>query len=291
MKWTIDKKHEGMTVRHYLQNVRGFSRRLLRSIKHDGGFIKVNGKPEHLAFLLTAGDVLAVRFPEEKKGVYMQPEPVPLSIVYEDDAILVLNKPAKMATIPSRHHPTGTLANGILHHYKTNDIPYTIHVVTRLDRNTSGLVLVAKHKYSHSILSADQKAGGIRRKYQAIVEGDLAQPKGSICLPIGRKDGSIIERTVTQAGKKATTHYTTVRKTNEHTFVDIELETGRTHQIRVHFAHIGHPLAGDNLYGGSCQRINRQALHCCELILHHPITKKRLVFTSALPNDMAKLFA
>src|SRR5699024_8783810 len=156
MKWTIDKKHEGMTVRHYLQNVRGFSRRLLRSIKHDGGFIKVNGKPEHLAFLLTAGDVLAVRFPEEKKGVYMQPGPVSLSIGYEDDAIRVLKETAEMATMPSRQPPAGTLANGILHHYKTNDIPCMVHVVTRLDRNTSGLVLVAKHKYSHSILSADE---------------------------------------------------------------------------------------------------------------------------------------
>src|SRR5699024_7329262 len=156
----------------------------------------------------------------------MQPEPVPLSIVYEDDAILVLNKPAKMATIPSRHHPTGTLANGILHHYKTNDIPYTIHVVTRLDRNTSGLVLFAKHKYKHYILSADQKARGIRRQYQATIEEDLTQPRGSNSLPIVRKDGKIIKRTVAQARKKSTSYYTTVRKIIHHSLHDILLYTG-----------------------------------------------------------------
>ncbi|WP_229683162.1 RluA family pseudouridine synthase [Virgibacillus oceani] len=286
MQWTIKQEHEGMLIRDYLQQVHGFSRRILKAVKLDGGEIAVNGVPQTVRFVLAADDVLTIQFPPEDKGTFMEPESIPLSIVYEDDAVIVIDKQAGAATIPSRHHATGTIANGLLAYYAKHSIPYTIHIVTRLDRDTSGLLLVAKHRYSHSILAASQKAGKVKRKYRAIVEGHPLQRNGTIDAPIDRKEGSIIERAVVSSGKRAVTHYEVVDESPSHTMVNVQLETGRTHQIRVHFAHLGHPLAGDDLYGGSVTRISRQALHCCELTFMHPITKEIVHFQSAVPDDM-----
>ena len=221
----------------------------------------------------------------------MRPEHLPLKIVYEDEAILVIDKRAGMATIPSIHHPSQTVATAVLAYYERRNIPFTVHIVTRLDRETSGLVLVAKHRYSHSLLSMEQINGSIERGYDAIVEGVLEQPDGVIDAPIGRKEGSIIERTVRADGKKAITHYETVQQTKTHSLINVKPETGRTHQIRVHFSFIGHPLAGDDLYGGSRDIINRQALHCSTIRFLHPLTKKRMEFHASLPNDMTGLFS
>ncbi len=275
-----------MLIRDYLQQVHGFSRRILKAVKLDGGQILVNGVHQTVRYRLTAYEVLTIQFPPEEIGTFMEPEAIPLSIVYEDDAVMVIDKQAGVATIPSLHHPTGTVANGLLAHYAKHNIPYTIHIVTRLDRDTSGLLLVAKHRYSHSILATQQKSRQIKRKYRAIVEGHLSQKTGTIDTPIDRKEGSIIERTVVPSGKRAVTHYEVVDESTSNSMVNVVLETGRTHQIRVHFAHLGYPLAGDDLYGGSLNRIKRQALHCYEISFEHPITKEVLHFQSAIPDDM-----
>lgn len=289
MKWTVEKEHEGMTIQEYLQNVHAFSRRILKAAKFDGGEILLNGIPQTVRSRLMAGDVLAIQFSNEQKGIHMKPESLPLSIVHEDADIIVLHKPSGIASIPSLHHPSGTIANGLLGYYEKHSIPYTVHVVTRLDRDTSGLMLIAKHRYSHSQLATSQKAGGVKRKYVAIVEGHLKKRKGTIHQPIGRKEGSIIERTVTESGKVAITHYEVMKESMKHSLLKVELETGRTHQIRVHFSSIGHPLAGDDLYGGSTHFIERQALHCYELIFTHPETKDIIQFHSDLPEDMCQL--
>jgi len=176
-----------------------------------------------------------------------------------------------------------------LGYYESNKIPYTVHVVTRLDRDTSGLLLVAKHRYSHSLLAKAQKLGKIKRTYKAIVEGNLEKVQGTIDLPIGRKQGSIIEREVNESGKRAITKYKTIKKFSSHSFIEVELETGRTHQIRVHFSHIGHPLVGDDLYGGNRMNIDRQALHCYKLRFEHPFTKETIELESKLPADMKNL--
>ncbi|WP_087973289.1 RluA family pseudouridine synthase [Oceanobacillus rekensis] len=292
MKWVIEKQHSGMIIREYLQQIHGFSRRIIIAIKHDGGTIHVNGCNQNVRYILAEDDVLEVEFPKEKVSVSLIPEKMNLNIVYEDDAVIVLNKPAGMATMPSPNHVSGTMANGLLAYYESqNRGAYTVHVVTRLDANTSGLVLISKDRYSHSLLSASQKEKKIHRKYTAIIEGKLKLEAGIIDEPIARKKGSIIEREVNEKGKQAVTHYWKRKNIGDHSIVNIELETGRTHQIRVHFSYLGHPLAGDDLYGGSLRLIKRQALHCCGLSFEHPITKQRIEFESEIPLDLQHLAA
>lgn len=286
MKWTVTKQQEGLIIRSFLQREQKFSKRMIKHIVHGGGTIKVNGTPQTVRYELRAGDVVAVSPPDEKKGAMMIPEKMPLDIVYEDDAVLVINKSPGRAVIPSYQYTSGTIANGVLAHYEAQGLPYTFHVVTRLDRNTSGLMLIAKHRWSHSILSETQKAGIIKRSYFAVIEGHLQEKNETINAPIGRKEGSIIERTVTTGGKHAITHYSVLTEYDNHTLIHVELETGRTHQIRVHFSHFGHPLAGDDLYGGETNNIERQALHCHRLAFEHPFTGEWEEFTAELPNDM-----
>ncbi|GAB4073968.1 RluA family pseudouridine synthase [Barrientosiimonas marina] len=285
MNWIITAQHEGLMVRTYLQREKRFSKRLLKQVIH-GGTIQVNHATTTARHILKDGDVLSIRLPEEKKGAMMTPEKMPLAILYEDDAVLVLNKPAGRASIPSINHSSGTMANGVLAYYAEKGLPYTFHIVTRLDRNTSGVMLVAKHSWSHSLLAEAQRNGVVEPTYYTIIEGHLKQKQGSISAPIGRKDGSIIERTVRSDGKKALTHYQVVKETTEHTCVLVRLVTGRTHQIRVHFAHMGHPIAGDDLYGGALSFFKRQALHCYQLTFVHPVSSERMTFNAELADDL-----
>jgi len=291
MKWTIQNKDDGKLLRDFLRNGQGFSRRILKSLIYDGGRILVNEKQVNLRHIIKTGDCITIEFPEEKKWIHMSPENIPINIIYEDESILVINKEAGIATIPSANHRNNTIANGVLYHYLKNDIPYTVHVVTRLDRDTSGLLLIAKHRYSHSILSASQKQEKVKRKYYAITEGTLQDKKGRIDANIGRKDGSIIERVVRSDGQRAITNYQVVKENNLYSLVDVQLETGRTHQIRVHFSHVGNPLVGDDLYGGSNDVITRQALHCYSISFEHPESKKWMTFTIDLPEDMRKILS
>ncbi|RDW15977.1 RluA family pseudouridine synthase [Oceanobacillus chungangensis] len=288
MNWAIKKEHHGMIIRDFLQKNHGFSRRMLTTLKKDKRIL-VNGAPQTVRFCLSEGDYLEVIFPRETIGENMVREKMELAIVYEDDAVIVLNKPAGIATIPSQNHPTGTIANGVLAYYEENNIPHTIHVVTRLDRDTSGLLLIAKDRYSHSLLATTQKQRAIKRKYQAIVKGHLEPMSGTIDASIDRKEGSIIERAVIETGKRAITHYKVIKEYADTSLVEIELETGRTHQIRVHFSHINHSLLGDDLYGGSIERIERQALHCIEISFEHPFTKEIISLKSSLSEDMLDL--
>ncbi|MDC3413667.1 RluA family pseudouridine synthase [Terrihalobacillus insolitus] len=278
-----------MIIRDYLKEVRGFSKRMIKVVKFDGGGIIVNDTPVTVRFRLKAGDCLEILLPEEVRGSFMKTEDIDLTIVYEDDDVLVLEKPPGIATIPSLHHPSGTIANGLLGYYEKKNIQYTIHVVTRLDRDTSGLLLIAKHRYSHSLLSRDQRNGLVNRSYYAMIEGKLTQKEGTINAPIGRDPTSIIQRKVTADGKHAVTHYQVELENSSYTLVHVKLETGRTHQIRVHFAFIKHPLVGDSLYGGMTETLNRQALHCKSLSFTHPTTNERLTFHSKLPDDISRL--
>lgn len=275
-----------MLLRDYLFNVLKFSSRLVKRAKE--GQILVNGEPKTVRYQLKMDDVLEIHVPIEKSES-MHPEKMPLDIVYEDEDVIVVNKLAGIPTIPSRLHPNGTLANSLLYYYKNNHIPYTIHVVTRLDKDTSGLVLIAKHPYSHSLLSSMQQNGKIERKYVAIVHGNLHCESGTIDEPIGRKPNSIIERTVMQTGKRAITHYKRIKQTEQYAVVEVELETGRTHQIRVHFSYLGNPLVGDDLYGGKTGMIKRQALHCSEITFTHPFTKEYITVQSDLPEDLISI--
>lgn len=291
MKWVIEKEYDGMMIRDYLRSIQSFSRRLLKRAKIDGGEILVNGLPQTVRWLLQAGDMLHVVLPPEEKSLFMEPVQMPLHILYEDEAVLIINKEAGMATIPSFNHPTNTLANGLLGYYQRKNLASTVHIVTRLDRDTSGIVLIAKSQYSHSLLANQQKDGEIDRRYMAVIEGHLPVKNGTIDAPIGRKPGSIIERVVVDSGKHAITHYQTIKETADYTHLSIRLETGRTHQIRVHFSHMGHPLVGDDLYGGRVlpNQIGRQALHCAEIKFRHPLTEETMIFQAEMPADLGLL--
>ncbi len=288
LRWIVTQQQDGMLVREFLKQ-QHISKTALTDIKFQGGRIEVNDMPVTVRYVLKAGDEVRVSFPPEQKSVHMVAQPIPLSIVYEDDYVIVVDKPPHMATIPSCEHPQGTLANALLYHYEKQNLQATVHVVTRLDRDTSGLVLVAKHRHVHHILSEQQKQGGVKRRYEAICHGYVTPLVGTIDAPIGRKGESIIEREVRPDGQRAVTHYAVLQYKNEMSHVSIQLETGRTHQIRVHFSYLGHPLVGDDLYGGFREQIDRQALHSCELAFFHPFLEKTMTFHAPLPHDMARL--
>ncbi|AKU27402.1 RluA family pseudouridine synthase [Geobacillus stearothermophilus] len=288
MTFSIDEQHDGKLLRQFLQE-NGISRTALTDIKFHGGALLVDGRPVTVRHVLRAGETLSVVFPPERTSDWMDPEEMPLHIVYEDDYVLVVDKPAGLATIPSRHHPGGTLANGLLHHYRRQRLDSTVHIVTRLDRDTSGLVLVAKHRHVHHLLSTLQQKGKVARTYEAICHGVMVDDEGTIDAPIGRRGDSIIAREVREDGKPAVTHFRVLERLRGYTHVSLQLETGRTHQIRVHLAYVGHPLAGDDLYGGSREMIDRQALHSRQLSFFHPFARRWLTFAAPLPGDMAHL--
>lgn len=267
----------------------GISKRALTAIKFDGGALFVNGEEKNVRHKLEVGDVVTIIFPVEDVSEGLVAENGQLSIVYEDDALLIIDKPAYMSTIPSREHPTGSVANFICGYFEQQNIPSTVHIVTRLDRDTSGLMIIAKHRHIHHLMSEQQKKGIVHREYEALVEGLVEPSKQSIIASIGRKDTSIIEREVRVDGQFAHTDVTVLAQTEAISHIRLKLHTGRTHQIRVHMAHIGHPLVGDDLYGGSRARIDRQALHCHYVQFTHPLTGKVMEFDSALPKDFLNI--
>lgn len=288
LEWVITDKEEGITIKEFLQR-NSISKRALTEIKLHGGDLLINFSHVTVRRLLEKGDRLTVIFPMEVVSSTLLAEKIPLDIVYEDEMLLVVNKPAFMNTIPSREHPTGSLANALIAHYEGIGLTASPHIVTRLDRNTSGLVLIAKHRHIHHLLSESQKRKHVKREYEAIVEGTVLFNSGTIEAPIGRKKDSIIERTVVDDGQYACTHYQVLTRLENMTHVKLQLETGRTHQIRVHMAHIGHPLVGDDLYGGSTKYLNRQALHCRRLCFPHPMLGERMEFIAPRPTDLETL--
>ncbi|MCY9010770.1 RluA family pseudouridine synthase [Bacillus inaquosorum] len=283
----ITSAEDGMTVKEYAGEL-GISKRLLTDIKFGGGDLLINGEHVTVKYVLREGDLFVVKFPEEQVSETLLAEPVPLDILYEDEHVLVINKQPYVSSIPSREHPSGSIANGIIHHYQKNGVRATVHLVTRLDRDTSGVMLVAKHRFAHSILSSAQKNGLVKRRYAAVVHGRMTG-EGTVDAPIGRHPDSIIERRVTPDGQKAVTHFYVTRATDDITSVTLQLETGRTHQIRVHMSYLGHPLCGDTLYGGTRQKIGRQALHSEHLSFIHPLTQENMTFHATLPQDMKEL--
>lgn len=285
-------KKEGQLLREALQEWR-ISKRALTAIKFDGGLLTVNGIERNVRHALQVDDCVEVTFPPEEKSEGLMIEHGDLAIVYEDDTILVLNKPAHQSTIPSREHPTNSIANLVCGYFEQQGLPSTAHIVTRLDRDTSGLLCIAKHAHIHHLTGLAQRNGEISRQYEAIVHGHVDQDNQSIVAPIGRKETSIIEREVREDGQYAHTDVTVIQRfyigAEPMTHIGLKLHTGRTHQIRVHMSSLGHPLVGDELYGGSRLHMDRQALHCVSLNMTHPLTSEHLQFTSMLNEDMQNL--
>lgn len=284
LSWEVKKEHNGILLREFLK-LKELSKRALTDIKFQGGKITVNGEEKTVRTILKELDVVQIYFPIEKPSEDLIAEDIPFEIVYEDDAVLVINKPFGIASIPSREHPSGTLANGLLFYYQSIGLQSTIHIVTRLDKDTSGLMLVAKNRYIHYLFSRNELKD-VQRKYLAIVHGQMHDTKGVIRAKIARKSDSIIERIVSEEGQEAITHYQVLLANRDYSVVELELETGRTHQIRVHMSSIGHSLIGDDLYGGNTNLLKRQALHSYKLSFIHPIDHTEKNFEIALPADL-----
>ncbi|WP_019413401.1 RluA family pseudouridine synthase [Paenisporosarcina sp. TG20] len=264
----------------------GISKRTLTSIKYDGGSLLVNGQEKTVRHPLIKGDDVTVIFPIEEISSGLICQEGYLDIVYEDEVLLIINKPTGQSTIPSREHPSGTLANYVAFYYKQMSIPSTVHILTRLDRDTSGLVCLVKNRHIHHIMNYNHVTN---KTYEAIVHGKVEQHMQKIIAPIGRKASSIIEREVREDGIFAHTDVHLISNDVHISHVKCILHTGRTHQIRVHLAHIGHSIVGDDLYGGDRELIKRQALHCSSVDIKHPLTNEMLTFTSPLPIDMKKV--
>lgn len=289
--WTVDKK-ESQQVKYFLKE-QGVSKGLLAKIKFQGGKIEVNQTVENALFKLSYGDQVKITIPDEQEHETLLCDEKPITIVFEDEHFLIVEKPAGVASIPAQYHPNGTMANRVKAYYKAQKYKnQVIHVVTRLDRDTTGLMLFAKHGFAHALLDQELRKKEVVKIYQALVGGTVSGLKdhGTIQLPIGRDLTSLLKRKVIETGQIAETEYWLEKRGADKALVSIQLHTGRTHQIRVHFEAIGCPLLGDDMYGGKMdQEINRQALHCCQLSFTHPFTKKKLTVTSPLAEDMKKI--
>lgn len=288
--YKITEKDTGIMVWQFLQ-ARGYSRHILTHLKRTENGITVNGRRVFTTHRLLEGEVLCIMLEDMDNPESVQPVKLPLRIVYEDEDILVLNKPADMPVHPSLGNRENTLANAVAWYYKERGVTFTYRCINRLDRDTTGLLVLAKHMLSAAILSSMMKQRQIRRTYWALAEGQTPL-EDTISLPIGRKPDSIIERHIDIAhGEPAVTHFRTIRQFSGHSLVELKLETGRTHQIRVHMAAIGHPLLGDFLYNPNHTSglMKRQALHSVKLEFPHPITGENLSFKAPLPTDMSLL--
>lgn len=286
----IDARAGGLRTEQFLRR-RGYSCQNLTQLKKMPKSILINGVWSYMRTPLSAGDTLTVHIRETESSPNIPPVDLPLCIVYEDEDIIVVNKPAGMPVHPSLNNYMNSLANALMYCYQQQGKPFIFRCTNRLDRDTSELTVVAKHMVSSGILSAMTARHKIRREYLAIVRGHVTPPSGTIDAPIGRAGTPLIERRIDfEHGERAVTHYRVVKEKNGHSLVSLVLETGRTHQIRVHMKYLGFPLVGDYLYNPDMEYIQRQALHSHSLAFRHPITGEDLKFTAELPEDMLRIF-
>ena len=280
----------GIKVDTLLRKHLGLSGTVVRRIKWLSDGILVDGIRVNTRFCPVAGQVLSVRLSDPQHNSGIVPAPGPLDIVYEDVDLIVLNKAPGVSVHPGPGHFDDTLGNFLIYYYESSGQEADFHPVHRLDRGTSGLLVIAKHPHAQEVLKRQLHTSDFRRVYLAVCEGILEDWTGVIDAPLGPKPGSLMEQMVRPDGKPARTRYGVLRRWGDRSLVELELETGRTHQIRVHMAHIGHPLTGDFLYGTEDKAlIGRPALHSGYLSFLHPITKEKLQFSTPLPEDMARL--
>ena len=269
----------------------GFSRHILSSMKNSSGnCIVLNGERGFGRSVLKEGDRLVVTVPEVESGENIIRTEMDLDILYEDEDILVINKPAGMPVHPSMGNYENTLANGIAWYFSQKGEDFVYRCINRLDRDTTGALILAKNPLSAAVLSVQMKRRQIRRTYLALVDGVLPE-SGVVDAPIARMEGSVITREVNfETGESAVTHYERLAVGRYYSLAELHLETGRTHQIRVHMKYIGHPLPGDYLYHPDYRRIQRQPLHSFQLEFTHPITKEPMLFTAPVPEDFRIAF-
>lgn len=292
IKFRAGPSEDGKTAEYILKKRFGVSSKLMVHLKLNGK-ISINEKICRSIDVLRNGDVLCADVSENCAQSEIEPFFGKFEVLYEDDFILVVNKPGNMAVHPSLGNRTETLANAVMYYWREKGEYHMYHIVNRLDKNTSGICVIAKNSYAHARLSQQMKSGEFGRRYKAVVHGVLTPKNGVIEIPIRREAESIIKRIASPDGKYAKTVYETQKIfKDKFSLVDVELKTGRTHQIRVHFSHMGCPLVGDFLYGdenADKALINRQALHAGFLKMRHPLNGKSLVFEAEPPGDILRL--
>jgi len=290
LNYTITAKEQLLTIEQFLR-LQGYSRHVISQLKHTENGILHNGNWARTTQTLQSSDTLTINIIENEASENIETINIPIHIVYEDEDLLVLNKPADMPIHPSQGNYLNTLANGVAYYFASQKQPFIFRCINRLDRDTTGLLILAKHMLSGAILSQMMKERRISRTYLALVEGK-PPAQGTITAPIGRKPGSTIERLIDyKNGESAITHYKLLKTAYDHSLIQLQLDTGRTHQIRVHMNSIGHPLLGDTLYNPRTQLMKRQALHSQKLAFKHPITKDYMQFECPLPSDMCKILS
>lgn len=278
LTFTVPKEWDQTKLKVYLRSYCNLSARLLAKQKRVEMGLTINGVHGRANDLLKTGDQVCVNLPDIKKDI--EPVHLPLSIVYEDQDIIVIDKDWSMPIYPTAGHDNDSLANALFYYYRQSGVTLGFHPVYRLDKDTSGLIVIAKHGYAAAALSKS-----IEKEYTAICQGQI-EGASTIDAPIRLKEGYTIQREVAKQGQHAITHWKAVCHKNNHTLLHIRLETGRTHQIRVHFSHLGYPLAGDDMYGGHLDKISRQALCCSKVLFVHPVTGQRIELECPPPKDM-----
>ncbi len=287
--YKVGKEGQNVKIRDYMKENLNLSGRFIRGSAMDRR-LRVNGKEVKLNYKLQEDDVIEVTVnAEESQNI--EGEDLNIKVIYEDDDLLIVDKPPFMVVHPTKSHPMGTLANGVIHHFRSNNDNSIVRLVSRLDRDTSGLIMIAKNQFSHMNLAKSMEKNLIKKSYLAIIHGNLENQEGTIDLPIGRSTDETIKRAVLEDGQRSITHYKIKESYKEGTLVELVLETGRTHQIRVHLSYVGCPIYGEQLYSdfNDEELISRQALHAYALTLPHPRSGEILNFESTLPEDMTKL--
>ena len=292
--YTVTAADGELTIKQILKRRMGFSSRLLRRLKTEGKVMR-NGLEVRLFADVIEGDVIQVDLPEEKCSFI--PQDIPIESVYEDDDMLVINKQPGVVVHPTKGHPVGTIANGLMRYMEQTGQSFKIRFVNRLDMDTSGLLMIAKNSHCQDTMMKQMKLDKVVKKYTAIVHGVISEERGTIDLPTGRPDPDDVRRWVMEDGYPSVTHYEVLKRFEDpkaegggYTLVKLRLETGRTHQIRVHMAYTGHPLVGDTLYGhADLGLINRQALHASSLTFFQPVSGEKIVCEAELPEDMSIL--
>jgi len=288
-EYIVPESDAGRQIKDIIRNEFTFSRKLRTNLKKDRSLILLNGALTQGWHSVKPGDIITVDFPDETS--HFEPENIPISVIYEDDDLLIINKQPGYVCHPTKGHPCHTMANGIQKYIVDSGQSFKIRFINRLDMDTSGLLAIAKNSHSQDNITKQMAAGNVLKKYVAVVKGIIEDDTGVISAPIGRPDPERVERGVIEGGHDSTTHFTVLRRFEKgFTMVELILETGRTHQIRVHLSHSGHPVVGDHLYGGENPLlIERQALHAFYLGFYHPVTGERMEFSAPIPEDILKL--
>lgn len=285
----VKKEEQGLKLREYLKEIQKFSGRLIRGAALSGR-IEIDNKRVKLNHVLKSGDVIYFNLVKEESQNII-PEKMDIEVVYEDRDIIVVNKRPGIVVHPTRSYPSGTLANGLIHYFRESGENCIVRLVSRLDMDTSGLIIVAKNQFAHMCLSRDMGSEDFEKSYIAVIHGKMREKQGIIDLPIYRPEGDDIRRIVDKRGQRSITHYKVIEEFKHDEMLKLILKTGRTHQIRVHLSHLNHPLYGDILYGleGDNKYINRQALHAYKLKFPHPRGDKILELETNIPEDISHL--